>query len=99
MEDTGLTSDFSPACVYLMPFYPYPEPEDIGYATVGLMLLPTGRKDGQYSRLGIFDVPGRDPAVSAERCSQIVRACRANVLERHCYLEHDGGDLYTIELI
>ena len=68
MKQTDLTSDFSPNCIYLMPFYPYPEPEDVGYGMVGLMLASTGRKRGQYSRLGLFDI------LDAEDCKHVVRA-------------------------
>ena len=93
-QESIIFSDFSPKPIYFLAFYPYHKPaEDI--KMLGLILEPTGKKDGQYSRLGLFRLWPRHP----EAHGVLAGAFRAKTLGTNAYLEFDGEDKYWVELV
>lgn len=96
-EDSFLddNSEFAQNPVYFMIFWGYPEYVDEGISRQGLILVPTGSRNGQYRRIGTFwrweDAYANEPSINS--------AFQSKTLEAETYIEWDGEDKYTVEVV
>jgi hypothetical protein len=89
------SSEFAQNPVYFMIFWGYPDYVDENISRQGLILVPTGSRKGQYRRIGTFwrweDAYANEPSINS--------AFQSKTLEAETYIEWDGEDRYTVEVV
>lgn len=98
-DKSQIDYETAPKEFYFMPviyqkqerLYEIPIPHPTGYMVLGLLLEPVCGKRGQYRRVAVLEFPSHQDILD--------RSLHASTVSEQGYLNYDGHEQYTIEII